>query len=195
MTSLPLDSTRQPFGRAEHLGKDVGDVERRGRLRAHAVDVGLRARQRRQDALEVVGALGHLDAGLLEHLLVHHQRGGDDRPRDRHAPDLAAVERARAFPVVRRHIRQVRVVLDRVAGEERRQVRHLGLQERQQVGQRIRTALVDVHHVGQVFAGDQRVQLGRVVGRRHDGQLECSAELLVDLLPGGVLLDRAAAAR
>lgn len=108
-----------------------------------------------------------------------------------------AVERgAGVLPGKGRNGGQVWVVLDRIAGEERRKVRAFGLQEGGQVGRAATSSDVDVqstreeHDVRQVVAGHDRSQLGRVVDRLDHVELHVGVQLLVDLLPGRVLLER-----
>ena len=95
-----------------------------------AVLVVLRTGNRLQHALEVVsifGRLVHLNAGLLQQIRsVHHDRP-DRRPSDRDGVDLV-FDHTRT-PGIGRVVRQVRIVLDRVAAQVRRQILALGLDE------------------------------------------------------------------
>ena len=84
---------------------------------------------------------------------------------------------------------QVRVFLDRIAAEIRRQVGHPGLEERGQL--RDDGVGGDVQDVRQVVAGDDRRQLDRgVVGLGLDVDVEVDAQFLVDRLPQRVRVHR-----
>ncbi len=117
-------------GHAEDATKRV--VGRRGEIgcpaRGDAPLVFLGTSERHQHPLEVVRVLGrlvHLNAGFLEQVRAVHQRRANRWPLYRQRVNLA-VDNTRA-PRVVVVMRQVGVILDRVAAQVRRQVGALGL--------------------------------------------------------------------
>ncbi|MFC8231491.1 hypothetical protein [Streptomyces sp. NPDC057284] len=169
-------------GRTEPLG-ELPDMVHVCGLQDVLVALGVEQLLALGEKVLCAGELGAADR--LPEVLVDDVDLTHGAVRDGHTSDLA-VDDGR-LPRGGGQVGQVRVLLDRVTGQVRREVVELGVQ---QLGY-VLEALVrrEPHEVGDVPAGDDCVELAGVTGTLldHDRHVELRTEALVQFLPVGVL--------
>jgi hypothetical protein len=136
---------------------------------------------------KVVGTGKSDTADWIQQLPLGKQNRGTDTVAYRRNGVDAIVEH-RVAPGVGWQIGEIGKLLDAVPTDQRRQVHALRLQELRQAGDAKSVARAKAQQVRQGAAGDDRVELGWIVSQLRERQIDVEPGLLVDALPGGVLI-------